>query len=57
MDRFHVLIQSYNQAGLQTYMAQVYGWMTVGLLLTAFVARYAANSAAVMELLFTNRVF
>jgi FtsH-binding integral membrane protein len=38
-------------------MAQVYGWMTVGLLLTAFVAWYAANSAAVMELLFTNRVF
>ena len=31
--------------------------MTVGLLLTAFVAWYAANSAAVMELLFTNRVF
>ncbi|WP_024209510.1 Bax inhibitor-1/YccA family protein [Escherichia coli] len=45
------------RAGLQTYMAQVYGWMTVGLLLTAFVAWYAANSAAVMELLFTNRVF
>jgi len=38
-------------------MAQVYGWMTVGLLLTAFVAWYAANSAAVMELLFTNRIF
>lgn len=38
MDRFHVLIQLYNRAGLQTYMAQVYGWMTVGLLLTAFVA-------------------
>ena len=46
-----VLIQSYNPGlALQTYMVQVYGWMTVGLLLTAFVARYAANSAAVMEL-------
>lgn len=26
---------------MQTYMAQVYGWMTCGLLLTAFVAWYA----------------
>lgn len=25
-------------AGLQAYMAQVYGWMTCGLLLTAFVS-------------------
>ncbi|WP_064194176.1 Bax inhibitor-1/YccA family protein [Shigella flexneri] len=58
MDRFprsDSIVQPW--AGLQTYMAQVYGWMTVGLLLTAFVAWYAANSAAVMELLFTNRVF
>ena len=53
MDRFprsDSIVQP--RAGLQTYMAQVYGWMTVGLLLTAFVAWYAANSAAV-----TNRVF
>ena len=58
MDRFprsDSIVQP--RAGLQTYMAQVYGWMTVGLLLTAFVAWYAANSAAVMVLLFTNRVF
>lgn len=58
MDRFprsDSIVQP--RAGLQTYMAQVYGWMTVGLLLTAFVAWYAANSAVVMELLFTNRVF
>lgn len=58
MDRFprsDSIVQP--RAGLQAYMAQVYGWMTVGLLLTAFVAWYAANSAAVMELLFTNRVF
>lgn len=38
MDRFprsDSIVQP--RAGLQTYMAQVYGWMTVGLLLTAFV--------------------
>ncbi|EFE08700.1 hypothetical protein CIT292_08024 [Citrobacter youngae ATCC 29220] len=38
-------------------MAQVYGWMTCGLLLTAFIAWYAANSSAFMELLYTNRIF
>ncbi|MDE9591247.1 BAX inhibitor (BI)-1/YccA family protein, partial [Xenorhabdus bovienii] len=27
-------------SGIQTYMTQVYGWMTCGLLLTAFVAWY-----------------
>lgn len=42
--------------GLQTYMAQVYGWMTCGLLLTAFISWYAANSPAVMELVFANRI-
>ncbi len=36
MDRFprsDSIVQA--RSGLQTYMAQVYGWMTVGLLLTA----------------------
>ena len=44
------------RSGLQTYMAQVYGWMTVGLLLTAFIAWFAASSNAFMELLYTNRI-
>ncbi|QMI04619.1 Bax inhibitor-1/YccA family protein [Citrobacter sp. RHB25-C09] len=58
MDRFprsESIVQS--RSGLQTYMAQLYGWMTVGLLLTAFIAWYAANSSAFMELLYTNRIF
>jgi len=42
--------------GLQTYMAQVYGWMTCGLLLTAFISWYAANTPAVMELVFASRM-
>lgn len=29
---------------VQSYMAQVYGWMTVGLLLTSFVSWYAINN-------------
>ncbi|KOC92877.1 Bax inhibitor-1/YccA family protein [Winslowiella iniecta] len=42
--------------GLQTYMAQVYGWMTCGLLLTAFVSWFAANTPAVMQLVFANQI-
>lgn len=45
-----------SRTGLQTYMAQVYGWMTCGLLLTAFVAWYAANSEAVMSFVFSSRI-
>ncbi|WP_342665963.1 Bax inhibitor-1/YccA family protein [Halotalea alkalilenta] len=36
-------------------MAQVYGWMACGLLLTAFVAWYTANSPAVLEIIFSNQ--
>ena len=38
-------------------MAQVYGWMTVGLLLTAYVALYVASSATIIEMIFTNKIF
>ncbi len=41
---------------LQTYMAQVYGWMTCGLLLTAFVAWFAANTPAIMDQIISNRM-
>ncbi|EFE22227.1 Bax inhibitor-1/YccA family protein [Edwardsiella tarda] len=43
-------------SGLQAYMAQVYGWMCCGLLLTALVAWYAARTPALMELIFANKV-
>ena len=41
------------QAGsrIQTYMSHVYGWMTVGLLLTALVAWFASSNIALIELL------
>jgi uncharacterized protein len=43
-------------SGIQTYMAQVYGWMTCGLLLTAVVAWYAANTPAVRDLIFSSQI-
>ncbi|MBX9497658.1 Bax inhibitor-1 family protein [Yersinia enterocolitica] len=43
-------------SGIQAYMAQVYGWMTCGLLLTAVVAWYAANTPAVMNFIFSSQI-
>ncbi|XNM70174.1 hypothetical protein ACLK1Y_04305 [Escherichia coli] len=44
------------RSGLRAYMAQVYGWMTCGLLLTAFIAWYAANTPAVMMFVFSSKI-
>ncbi|WGL99414.1 Bax inhibitor-1/YccA family protein [Arsenophonus sp. aPb] len=57
MDRFERQNDSIVQragAGIQAYMAQVYGWMTVGLLLTAFVAWYAINNSNIIMYLATH---
>ncbi|AGN87816.1 MULTISPECIES: Bax inhibitor-1/YccA family protein [Enterobacteriaceae] len=58
MDRFprSDSIVQHSRTGLQTYMAQVYGWMTCGLLLTAFVAWYAARSEAIMSFVFSSQI-
>ena len=37
---------------VQTYMSHVYGWMTVGLLLTALVAWYASTNIQLLQILF-----
>ncbi|MEE6802515.1 Bax inhibitor-1 family protein, partial [Escherichia coli O8:H10] len=57
MDRFprsDSIVQT--RSGLQTYMAQVYGWMTCGLFLTAFIAWFAANTPAVMMFVFSSKI-
>ncbi|XZQ54873.1 MAG: Bax inhibitor-1/YccA family protein [Arsenophonus sp.] len=57
MDRFeHQNNSIVQRAGesIQIYMAQVYGWMTVGLLLTAFVAWYAINDRNIINYLETH---
>ncbi|NDL62808.1 Bax inhibitor-1/YccA family protein [Acerihabitans arboris] len=43
-------------AGIQPFMAQVYGWMTCGLLLTAFVSWFAARTPAVLNLVFSSQI-
>ncbi|WP_413493519.1 Bax inhibitor-1 family protein [Morganella psychrotolerans] len=59
MDRFprsNGSIVSQAGAGIQAYMAQVYGWMAVGLVLTAFVAWYSSGSEAIMSLVFSSKI-
>ncbi|NUU65155.1 Bax inhibitor-1/YccA family protein [Enterobacteriaceae bacterium BIT-l23] len=57
MDRYPRSDSTVVQQGsrLQTYMAQVYGWMTCGLLLTGFVAWYAANTPELMMYIFSGK--
>ncbi|PIJ48715.1 hypothetical protein BL250_00860 [Erwinia sp. OLTSP20] len=43
-------------SGIQTYMAQVYGWMCSGLLLTAAVAWFAAHNSKVQALVFSSQI-
>ncbi|AAZ40978.1 putative transport protein [Candidatus Blochmanniella pennsylvanica str. BPEN] len=41
---------------IQPYILQVFGWMSCGLLLTAFVAWYASRTPAILQLLFSNQI-
>lgn len=43
-------------SGIQAYMAQVYGWMACGLLLTAFVSWYAAQTPAILNGTFSSQI-
>ncbi|WP_044178288.1 Bax inhibitor-1/YccA family protein [Phytobacter massiliensis] len=58
MDRFprSDSIVSSARTGLQTYMAQVYGWMTCGLLLTAFVAWYTLYNQNVLMAIYSSQL-
>ncbi|OZI15176.1 hypothetical protein CE195_03525 [Sodalis-like symbiont of Philaenus spumarius] len=59
MDRFPrsqgSILERANSA-VQPFMAQVYGWMTCGLLLTAFVAWYAAHTPALLQCIFSSQL-
>lgn len=43
------------KATVNVFLNQVYGWMSVGLILTAFVAWYASESPAMLNLFFTPK--
>jgi FtsH-binding integral membrane protein len=45
-----------HEAEAQRYMVKVYGWMSLALVVTGFVAMYTAGSEKLMELIFGNRI-
>lgn len=49
-------IVQHTRTGLQTYMAQVYGWMACGLFLTAFVSWYTVQSPVLLEFVFSSQI-
>lgn len=54
--RFQGTLTGRDKAVIQPYIAQVFGWMSCGLLLTAFVAWYTSQTPAVLQLLFSNQL-
>ena len=41
---------------VQSFFSQVYGWMFFGLLATGIVAYYTANSAFLLNLIFSSKI-
>lgn len=59
MDRFPKFqgtLSERDNTVIQPYISQVFGWMSCGLLLTAFVSWYTSKSPVVLQLLFSNQL-
>ncbi|AEW44679.1 hypothetical protein SCc_550 [Serratia symbiotica str. 'Cinara cedri'] len=59
MDRYsrsNSSIIEYVNGGVRVYMAHVYGWMTCGLLLTAFVSWYTTKNPTIFNFIFSNPI-
>ncbi|CAD83410.1 integral membrane protein interacts with FtsH [Candidatus Blochmanniella floridana] len=54
--RFQGTLSDRDNTIIQPYISQVFGWMSCGLLLTAFVAWYTSITPAVLQLLFSNQI-
>lgn len=54
--RFQGTLSERDKTVIQPYISQVFGWMSCGLLLTAFVAWYTSKTPAILQLLFSNQI-
>lgn len=54
--RFQSTLSTRTNSAIQPYISQVFGWMSCGLLLTAFVAWYSAQTPVILQLLFSNQI-
>ncbi|BAP58629.1 Bax inhibitor-1/YccA family protein [Candidatus Tachikawaea gelatinosa] len=48
------IIEQNTSSNLKVYLNQVYGWMTCGLLLTAFVSFYLAKYSSFLQIVYTH---
>lgn len=55
-EKHHFLTAEQVKQEQAAFMTQVYGWMTVALLVTATVSIWVANSPTALELIFGNRL-
>ncbi len=49
-----LLVQGSEAGAIQEFMASIYGWMTIGLLITAFVAWYATSNENIAYAILTS---
>ena len=56
MDSVPLKQQTQVQTRVNEFIRSVYNWMAVGLALTGFVAYYVANTPALVEIIFGNRL-
>lgn len=54
--RFQGTLSDRDNTIIQPYISQVFGWMSCGLLLTAFVSWYTSTSPVVLQILFSNQI-
>lgn len=54
--RFENINLAEDQSHVSTFMTKVYGWMFVGLMLTAVVAFFTASSEALLQVILGNRI-
>lgn len=50
------IVESGTSVGVNRFMNQVYGWMAVGLVLTAIVSWYTAQSPAMLNFIFSSQL-
>ena len=56
MDSVPLKQQTQVQTRVNEFIRSVYNWMAIGLALTGFVAYYVANTPALVEVIFGNRI-
>ena len=49
--------QTQAQVRVNSFIRSVYNWMAIGLGITGFIAYYVANTPALAQMIFSNKIF